>query len=144
LPRHIGHEERSVKLLQDVSKRLRVPNDCKELAQIVAKFHGKLHQVKDMRASTILQFFIDTDAIRQPQRFRDFLSACECDIRGRTGYANCAFPEANLLVNLLNAVGEVDAGAVAKLHAEPEKIKQAVYEARLAEIRTALTKLAPS
>lgn len=144
LPRHIGHEERSVRLLQDVSKRLRVPNDCKELAQIVAKFHGKLHQVKDMRASTILQFFIDTDAIRQPQRFRDFLSACECDIRGRTGYANCAFPEADLLDSLLNAVAGVDAGSVARLHTEPEKIKQAVFEARLAAIELALSNLALS
>ena len=141
LPRHIGHEERSLKLVQDVSKRLRVPNDCKELAQIVAKFHGKLHQVKEMRPSTVLQFFTDTDAIRQPLRFQDFLAACECDIRGRTGYANCAFPEAGVLKDLLAAVARVDAGAVAKLHAEPEKIKQAVFEARLAAIELALSNL---
>lgn len=141
LPRHIGHEERSLKLVQDVSKRLRVPNDCKELAQIVAKFHGKLHQVKEMRPSTVLQFFTDTDAIRQPLRFQDFLAACECDIRGRTGYANCDFPEAGVLKDLLAAVARVDAGAVAKLHAEPEKIKQAVFEARLAAIELALSNL---
>lgn len=141
LPRHLGHEERSLKLVQDVSKRLRVPNDCKELAQIVAKFHGKLHQVKEMRPSTVLQFFTDTDAIRQPLRFQDFLAACECDIRGRTGYANCAFPEAGVLKDLLAAVVRVDAGAVAKLHAEPEKIKQAVFEARLAAIELALSNL---
>ena len=141
LPRHIGHEERSLKLVQDVSKRLRIPNDCKELAQIVAKFHGKLHQVKEMRPSTVLQFFTDTDAIRQPLRFQDFLAACECDIRGRTGYANCDFPEAGVLKDLLAAVARVDAGAVAKLHAEPEKIKQAVFEARLAAIELALSNL---
>ena len=141
LPRHVGHEERSLKLVQDVSKRLRIPNDCKELAQIVAKFHGKLHQVKEMRPSTVLQFFTDTDAIRQPLRFQDFLAACECDIRGRTGYANCAFPEAGVLKDLLAAVARVDAGAVAKLHAEPEKIKQAVFEARLAAIELALSNL---
>ena len=141
LPRHVGHEERSLKLVQDVSKRLRVPNDCKELAQIVAKFHGKLHQVKEMRPSTVLQFFTDTDAIRQPLRFQDFLAACECDIRGRTGYANCDFPEAGVLNDLLAAVARVDAGAVAKLHAEPEKIKQAVFEARLAAIELALSNL---
>jgi tRNA nucleotidyltransferase (CCA-adding enzyme) len=141
LPRHIGHEERSLKLVQDVSKRLCVPNDCKELAQIVAKFHGKLHQVKEMRPSTVLQFFTETDAIRQPLRFQDFLAACECDIRGRTGYENCTFPEAGVLKELLAAVARVDAGAVAKLHTEPEKIKQAVFEARLAAIELALSNL---
>ena len=102
-------------------------------------FRSKLHQVKEMRALTVLQFFIDTDAIRQPQRFNDFLSACECDIRGRTGYARHPFPEADVLKALLQAVEEVDAGAVAKLHTDPGKLKQAVFEARLAAIELALS-----
>jgi len=53
LPRHIGHEERSVDLLKEVVKRLKVPNDCAGLAHIVAKFHGKLHQAKQMRPATL-------------------------------------------------------------------------------------------
>ena len=134
-PRHTGHEVRSVSLLQDVSKRLRVPNECKELAQIVAKFHGKVHQVSQMRADTALQFLIDTDAIRQPQRFKDFLSACECDSRGRSGFETAECPEAKVLIRLLDAVLAVDAGAVAKLHTAPEAIKQAVFEARLAAVK---------
>ena len=75
LPRHIGHEIRSVDLLKGVAKRLRVPNECKELAQIVAKFHGKLHSVLQMKPRTLLEFLIELDAIRQPQRFNDFLKA---------------------------------------------------------------------
>ena len=134
-PRHTGHEIRSVSLLQDVSKRLRVPNECKELAQIVAKFHGKVHQVSKMRPDTALQFLIDTDAIRQPQRFKDFLLACECDSRGRTGFESAECPEAKVLTGLLEAVLAVDAGAVAKLYTAPEAIKQAVFEARLVAIK---------
>jgi len=82
-----------------------------------------------------LQFLIDTDAIRQPQRFKDFLLACECDSRGRTGFESAECPEAKVLNGLLEAVLAVDAGAVAKLHAEPEAIKKAVFEARLAAVR---------
>lgn len=134
-PRHTGHELRSLSLLQEVSKRLRVPNECKELAQIVAKFHGKMHQVSQMRADTALQFLIDTDAIRQPQRFKDFLLACECDSRGRTGFETAECPEAKVLIGLLEAVLAVDAGAVAKRHTAPEAIKQAVFEARLEAIK---------
>lgn len=136
-PRHTGHEVRSVSLLQDVSKRLRVPNECKELAQIVAKFHGKMHQVFQMQPDTALQFLIDTDAIRQPQRFKDFLLACECDSRGRTGFESAECPEAIVLITLLEALLDVDAGAVAKLHTAPEAIKQAVFEARLAAVKKA-------
>lgn len=138
LPRHIGHEQRSVDLLQVLCKRLRVPNDCKELAYIVAKFHGKVHQVEEMRPETLLQFLVETDAIRQPQRFGDFLLACECDIRGRTGYETQTFEKADLLLSLLKAASEVDAGAVAKLQDTPDKIKQAVYEARLNALEQAL------
>ena len=138
LPRHIGHEQRSVNLLQVLCKRLRVPNDCKELAHIVAKFHGKVHQVEEMRPETLLQFLVETDAIRQPQRFGDFLLACECDIRGRTGYETQPFEKADLLLSLLKAASEVDAGAVAKMQDTPDKIKQAVYEARLNALEQAL------
>ena len=138
LPRHIGHEQRSVDLLQVLCKRLRVPNDCKELAHIVAKFHGKVHQVAEMRPETLLKFLVETDAIRQPERFGDFLLACECDIRGRTGYETQAFEKADLLLGLLRAASAVDAGAVAKLQDTPDKIKQAVYEARLNALEQAL------
>lgn len=134
LPRHVGHEERSVNLLQDVCERLRIPNDCKTLAHIVAKFHGKVHQVNEMRPETLLKFLMDTDAIRQPDRFQDFLKACECDIRGRTGYENHVFDEAALLLQRLTVASAVDAGAIAKLHNTPENIKQAIHEARLSAI----------
>ena len=135
LPRHIGHEMRSVDLLKDVAKRLRVPNDCKELAVIVAKFHGKLHAVSQMKPRTLLEFLIELDAIRQPQRFEDFLKACECDSRGRTGLENCALYEAAMLQKVLRAALTVDAGAIAKTQSEPEKIKNAVFEARLDAVK---------
>jgi tRNA nucleotidyltransferase (CCA-adding enzyme) len=135
LPRHIGHEERSVSLLKDVCLRLRVPNDCKELAHIVAKYHGKVHVADQMRPATLVQFLYDTDAIRQPQRFREFLQACESDSRGRTGLENTVMTQEPLLLSALEAALELDAGAVAKQHSEPEKIRQAVFEARVEAVK---------
>ncbi len=138
LPRHIGHEVRSVHLLNDVCKRLRVPNDCRELAVLVAKFHGKLHQVSKMRADTLVEFLIELDAFRQPERFNDFLKACECDSRGRTGLENCALPETDIILSALQAAQTIDAGTIAKQHDAPEKIKAAVFEARLEAVKLAL------
>lgn len=134
LPRHIGHELRSVGLLKDVVKRLRVPNDCKELAMMVAQFHGKLHAVSNMKTSTLLHFLMELDAVRQPQRFQLFLQACEADSRGRTGLENCPLPEAALLQKGLDVVVKVDAGEIARLYTRPEQIKQAVFDARLAAL----------
>lgn len=139
LPRHIGHELRGVSLLKDITKRLRVPNDCKELAQIVTKFHGKLHQVHQMRPRSLLEFLIELDAIRQPGRFKDFLQACEADSRGRTGLEDCATPAADLILRALEAASSIDAGAVASEFSEPERIKTAVFEARLKAVKQVLS-----
>lgn len=138
LPRHIGHESRSVDLLRAVAKRLRVPNDCKELAQIVAKFHGKLHAVPQMKPRTLLTFLIELDAIRQPKRFADFLKACECDSRGRAGLEHCELPEASLMLKLLKAAMSIDAGIIAKQFSEPEEIKKAIFDARLQMLKQAV------
>ncbi len=137
LPRHIGHEARSERLLKDICKRLRVSNDCKELGVMVAKFHGKLHAVLQMRADTVLTFLIELDAFRQPQRFEDFLKACECDSRGRAGLENCELPESEFLKIAFSKALSVDAGAVAKQFEQPEQIKQAVFAARLAAMKIA-------
>lgn len=138
LPRHIGHEERGVSLVKDVCKRLRVPNDCKELAVMVAKFHGKLYQSLQMRPATLLEFLIQLDAIRQPERFNAFLQACEADSRGRTGMENCPTPAADLMLKVLSAAQCVDAGAVAISQTNPERIREAVFEARLEAVKRIL------
>ncbi len=139
LPSHIGHEMRSVHLLEGVNSLLRVPNDCKELANLVAKYHGKLHSVGQMKFSTLLQFLMELDAFRQAERFQAFLQACESDSRGRTGFELCDLPEALRLQQALSAALSVDAGTVAKQHSQPEQIKQAIYEARLKAIETQLS-----
>lgn len=138
LPRHIGHEQRSVNLIRDVVARLKVPNDCKDLALVVAKFHGKLHAARQMKASTLLNFLEELDAFRQRARFEDFLLACECDSRGRLGLENCPLDEAEHLRKALLAALTVDAGAIARACASPAHIKQAVAEARTQAIQGAL------
>jgi tRNA nucleotidyltransferase (CCA-adding enzyme) len=134
LPKHIAHEERSVNLLKEVCKRLRVPNDCKELAHIVAKFHGKLHQAMQMKPETLLKFLIELDAFRQPTRFQDFLRASEADTRGRTGLELSPTPAADRLQAALNAAVTVDSGKIAQAHQTPDLIKHAIFEARLSAI----------
>ena len=85
LPRHIGHEERSVRLVRALSERLRVPTGCRELAELVAREHGNIHRSGDFGAAALLRLIERCDALRRPQRFDLILLACECDARGRLG-----------------------------------------------------------
>lgn len=138
LPRHIGHEERSVALVRALCRRIRVPNDCRDLALIVAKFHGMVHRVEEMRPETVMRLLQDTDAFRQPDRFEAFLLTCECDSRGRTGFETRPYPQADHLRKALRAARSVDAGKIATTHSTPAAIKCAVYDARLQAVRQVL------
>jgi tRNA nucleotidyltransferase (CCA-adding enzyme) len=82
LPRHIGHEERSVRLLKGLCQRLRVPVECKELADVVAREHGNIHRCESLNAAATVRLLERCDAIRKPARFADILMACECDAAG--------------------------------------------------------------
>jgi tRNA nucleotidyltransferase (CCA-adding enzyme) len=103
LPRHLGHEERSVKLLLPICERLRVPADCKNLAVVVAKEHGNIHRSLALNAAAVMRLLERCDAIRKPQRFMDALLACECDARGRLGKQGDAYPQAARLAKALQA-----------------------------------------
>jgi tRNA nucleotidyltransferase (CCA-adding enzyme) len=138
LPRHLGHEERSVALVRALCRRIRVPNDSRDLALIVAKFHGMAHRVEEMQPETVLRLLQDTDAFRQPERFEAFLLACECDSCGRTGFEMRPYPQADLLRKALQAARSVDAGRIAANHSTPVAIKRAIYDARLRAVRQIL------
>ena len=89
LPRHIGHEQRSARLAEKVGERLRVPTDCRELGDVVAREHGNIHRSGELNGAAIVRLLERCDAIRKPARFEQALAACECDARGawvsRTG-----------------------------------------------------------
>jgi tRNA nucleotidyltransferase (CCA-adding enzyme) len=114
LPRHIGHENRSVKLLQKVCERLRVPTDCRELAEVVAREHGNIHRSAELNAEALIRLLERCDAIRQPERFERVLQACECDARGRLGFEEAAYPQAERLLKAQQAALSVDTTPIAQ------------------------------
>jgi tRNA nucleotidyltransferase (CCA-adding enzyme) len=113
LPKHIGHEQRSARLLQSLSNRLRVPNDCRELADVVAREHGNIHRSGEFGAAAVVRLLERCDAWRKPQRFGQVLLACECDARGRLGLEERPYPQRERLLAALAAAQLVDTAAVA-------------------------------
>ena len=138
LPNHNGHEAKGVELVTALCSRLRVPNDCKSLAQITARWHGDAHNAKNMQAPALVALLQHLDAFRQPQRFEQFLQACAADYYGRPGYAEREFLGGDRLQAAYRVAAQVDTGAIAQRHQGGEAIKQAVYEARCAAVQQAL------
>jgi tRNA nucleotidyltransferase (CCA-adding enzyme) len=139
LPRHIGHEGRSVDLLKPLCERLRVPNECRDLAVLVAREHGNIHRVMEMGAAALVRLLERSDAIRKPARFAEALQACEADARGRLGFEMREYPQAERLRIALVAARGVDAGAVARrLVDSPGGIKDAVHAERVRAVEVVL------
>jgi len=113
LPRHIGHEARSVALLRGLGERLRVPTDCRELAEVVAREHGHLHASAGLGAAALVRLLERCDAFRKPQRFGEIVLACECDSRGRLGFEDTAYAPAARLHAVLASARSVDTAQVA-------------------------------
>jgi tRNA nucleotidyltransferase (CCA-adding enzyme) len=112
LPRHIGHEQRSEKLTRALCTRWRVPVECKELAELVAREHGNIHQSLGFGAEAVLRLLVRCDALRRPERFLLALQACECDARGRLGKEDVAYAQGPRLALLLTAAQSIDSAAV--------------------------------
>lgn len=113
LPRHIGHEGRSEKLLEAITARLIVPKECKAVAQIVAREHGNIHASLGLNAQAILRLLQRCDALRRPERFGEIMLACECDARGRLHQEEVLYPPKNRLLTALHAALSVDSAALA-------------------------------
>ena len=135
LPRHIDHETRSAELLKDVAERLRVPVDCRETADVVAREHGHIHRSQDLSAAALVRLLERCDAIRKPERFAEILLACECDARGRLGFEESAYPQRPRLLTVLAAVQsvvtrEIAAQAAARGQSGPQ-VGALIHQARV-------------
>lgn len=141
-PRHLAHEARSVALVQAVCERLKVPTDCRELAETVAREHGNVHRSETLDAAAVMRLLERCDAWRRPQRFAEMLLACECDARGRTGFEERPYPQRTRLQRALDAALAVDsasvsAQALAQGRSGPA-IGEAIRQARLAAVAGSL------
>ncbi len=140
LPRHIGHEGRSATLLKALCKRLRVPLECAELADVVAREHGNIHRSANLDAAATLRLLERCDAVRKPRRFEEALLACECDARGRLGFQDRAYPQRARLSKALQCVLAVATDSVAERAMaqglQGPAIGEAVRNARLAALQS--------
>ena len=138
LPRHLGHEERSFGLTETLSARLRVPNDCRDLALLMARYHGTIHRAAELKAGTIVSLFEKADALRRPERFQQLLDACLCDYTGRLGWENKAYDSPQHLRTALAAVNAVEAGKIAAACSDKLKIPERIHAARVSAVKQVL------
>lgn len=120
-------------------ERLRAPSDCRDLAALVARYGDTVNRAAQLGATEAVTLLYQADAMRRPDRFQELLQACECDAEARG--VDVAQHEARLM-QALQAARMIDAGAIAR--ANPERIAEAVREARIEAVRRAFSGAQPS
>ena len=141
LPRHIGHEERSYRMLKPLCLRLRVPTDCRELAEVVAREHGNIHRSGEFGAAALVRLLERCDAFRKPERFAQALWACECDARGRLGLEESPYPQRERLLAVLATATQIATESIAaSAHAaglSGPKVGEMIHAARVTAVAAA-------
>jgi len=143
LPRHLGHEQRSVALLKPLCQRLKVPVECREIAELTAREHGHVHASLALQPAAQLRLLERCDALRRPARFADILLACECDARGRLGFEQRDYPQRPRLLQALAHARGVDTAALAQrlaaLGQSGPQVGEAIHAARIEALRQRFT-----
>lgn len=135
LPRHPGHEQRSLRIVRNLAARLPVPKECRDLGLLAAEFHTHCHRALELRPPTILKVLNRTDAFRRPERFEKFLLTCEADSRGRTGFESRDYPQADLFRAAYQAASNIDIDDLRSGEQVGAAIGAEIGKRRLAAIR---------
>jgi len=143
LPSHHGHEDAGVALVEQLAARLRVPNHLRELAVMTARYHTHVHRASELRADTVLKTLEGCDALRRPERFEDFLLACEADARGRKGLEMRDYPQRQYFAAARSAVTAVILTPEERTGLSGEQIGQELRKRRVAAIETLKAASAP-
>ncbi len=133
-PRHIAHEDRSLPLVKQLCERVAAPRDYKELALMVAQWHTHCHRAMELKPATVLKVLQGNDAFRRPERFQQFLVCCEADARGRTGFENRSYPQAEFFRRALAVSQQLDLAPLRAQGITGQEFGEAIARLRLEQI----------
>ena len=109
---------------------------------LVAEFHTHCHRAFELRPDTVLKVLERTDAFRRPERFEEFLTACEADARGRLGLEDRRYDQVHYLRGAAESARSVDAGAIARA-AGGNEVQTAIRRARIDALTAFKTSYVP-
>lgn len=138
LPAHHGHEKRSAELVLGLCRRWPVPNRYRDLAVFVAREHGKIHNIEELRPGKVLSILEAADYFRRPERLQSALLACEADYRGRQGLEDRPYPQAQYLRTLAVSAAQADLGTALESAASGSDVRELVRRVRLQALSKAM------
>lgn len=142
-PHHHGHGIAGIRLVEAICQRYRIPNTTRELARLVSEFHDQIHTVYKLRPETILKLFDSVDVWRKPQRLEQLLLVSEADYRGRAGWQEKAYPQADYLNEAYRVASAVSVKEIVAAGLSGSAIKDELTQRRIAALRAWIDNQSP-
>jgi tRNA nucleotidyltransferase (CCA-adding enzyme) len=130
-PSHKGHGFKGLNVIKKLCKRLKVPNECRDLALLVSEHHTNIHSAFELKASTVVAIMDKCDAWRKPDRFQQMLQCCVADSKGRTGFELLPYPSADYMWQAFEAASKTDVQAIVRAGFQGVEIKNKLNEERI-------------
>lgn len=134
-PSHRGHEQKGLVCLEDFCRRLRVPKAFKNLSRLVMQYHTHCHRVFELRAATLVDLLQHLNAFSAQSSVQDFVLACEADMRGRTGFEERPYPQADYLKEAARVAAQVDTRQVLQQSLSGPAIGEAIRRLRIQAVQ---------
>ncbi|MBF4245815.1 multifunctional CCA addition/repair protein [Vibrio anguillarum] len=133
-PSHKMHCHTGVNIIKALCERVRIPNECKELALLVCEQHSNIHRAAELKPSTKLKILDKLDAWRKPERLLDVLLCCQADHAGRLGCEETPYPQRDIFLKAYQAALSVDVQQVIRDGFQGKAIKEELDKRRIAAI----------
>ncbi|WDY57637.1 multifunctional CCA addition/repair protein [Pseudomonas sp. PSKL.D1] len=121
-----GLEPAQIKAL---NQRLKAPRECQELASLVGEFADKGDKALELDAESLLEMLQKFDVYRRPQRFEEFIAACEMAAQGQS------YPQGEYLRGAVAIVRAVDVKPLVEAGFTGQGLGAALREKRLEALK---------
>ncbi len=142
-PSHHGHEKNGLPVLEGLCSRLRIPNTFKSLAMQVMQYHTHSHKAFELKASTLTDMLSTLNAFKPNSSLPAFILACIADARGRTGFEQVAYPQAELLKLAATAGASIDTSTVLNGELQGAEIGIALRNLRIKAVAEVINQYKP-
>lgn len=134
-PSHKGHEKAGVKIIEALCDRLKVPNNYRKLAKLVSEFHLHLHRIEELKPKTIVKLLEQSNAFKESRVFEQYMLACEADFRGRTGFEEREYPQAEIMHKALEACRDISTREIINQGYSGQQIGEEIHRQRVSRIK---------
>lgn len=133
-PSHKMHCHTGINIIKALCDRVRIPNECKELALLVCEQHSNIHRAAELKPSTKLKILDKLDAWRKPERLQDVLLCCQADHAGRLGCEETPYPQRDIFLKAYQGALSIDVQQVIRDGFQGKAIKEELDKRRIAAI----------